>query len=265
MSGNLEEPRPSGPPAPWCSAIVSCILLTGCAFRWSQVEARRPHDSTGGPEQPAAPKTASDASSSAEGTLGIGHITQLSDGTSASFDAYEYFESHRIRGPGGSLDVTLVDHPSEAEYVISGRVESDNEYAYDAHESLGLSQLVLGTFGGSFSLAGAAFHVVSAAGEGSEKLTTLGTVFAVAGGISLAAFIGVTIPRVVMEENEYHYDHRASIVLRHQSQKVATIELTSSGEILTHDPLEHVNRHLTRDLWAQLKERIEREIVSGGR
>jgi hypothetical protein len=59
--------------------------------------------------------------------VGVGGISNTYDNTSESFNLLAFLKTHPLQVGGPQIEFVLVDHPSDAEYVVSGKVTA----AYD--------------------------------------------------------------------------------------------------------------------------------------
>jgi hypothetical protein len=76
------------------------------------------------------------SSQPAQLSLGVEAITDTSDDTSDCFDFVQYLKQHPIKIAGTDVEVRLVDRPQDADYSISGDV--DTTYRLDWQHDSGL-------------------------------------------------------------------------------------------------------------------------------
>ncbi len=185
--------------------------------------------------------------------IGIGSIVYESDGTTESFAAADALRRGRLI-PERKTEVVLVDHPTDADYSVSGVIQGAAHY-YRAAEmnpvipAVGYGLGYIG--GGTVTLTGVIIGLASDTDTGT--LTALGLL-----GLSLG--VGSSFYVWSRPANHYSWNHSATLVLRRHGVPIGQFVVADSGNRTSWSAYPGLRNGSLRRLWRKAAGAISRCI-----
>lgn len=198
--------------------------------------------------------------------LGIGSIVHERDSTTESFLAARAFRD-LVKLPERALDVTVVDHPADADYSVMGIVRGDVSYA---------RQTEMGALGWtSFGVAGAGYMIGGIGLGTAELIDALSSqpndaipVIKEISLISLGVAVAGNVYVASRPANRYTWDQTAVLTLRRGTVVIGELEVRDVSDRVrwgTYDePRSASEAALWRQAAAEVRACIEKDLAGGG-
>jgi hypothetical protein len=192
--------------------------------------------------------------------LGIGAVESLMDGTSESFSLYRYLENNPVVIEDKRVLVTLVDHPAEADYTLSGTTTGTMTYDYKSRE-IAPSLLILGyTGGGAFTVFGI-MGIAIGGGEG-DAMKTIGYICLPLGLLALG---GVGLYQYLDAKdftwNHYSWELQTDVWVWKDGRKVKNIKVGDKKTLALEARLGRFRAAANEPLWKQVAEEVGKLVA----
>ncbi len=174
--------------------------------------------------------------------VGIGSIVYASDGTTESFAAADALQ-HGTLIPERKTKVVLIDHPTDADYSLSGVIQGSASYRREAEmnsviPAVGYALGYIG--GGTVTLTSVIIGLASDNDTGT--LTAFGLL-----GLSLG--VGSSLYVWSRPANHYSWSHRATLVLRRHGVPIGQFVVADSGNRTSWNAYPSLRNGSLRRLW----------------
>lgn len=190
--------------------------------------------------------------------IGVGSIVHAKDGTTESFLAHEAWVSEPFV-PERSTEVVLVDHPTDADYAISGSVTGEVSYERKVHtpskgvQALQLTSLFAFSFGLSAAILGT---TLSATGE------DVGEPILTGGLLGMSTLPATLIYNATRPANQYAWTHEARLVLRRHGVRIGEVVVRDDDRTSRREPIDGYRRHTLARLWRKAREQLGQCIAA---
>lgn len=188
--------------------------------------------------------------------LGVGSIVHTRDSTSESFLAARGL-ADAVHVPERRVEVTVIDHPSDADYSVMGVVEGDIRYAREMKMgAAGLTGIISAPMGyllgGTFLGTSLLVEAVSSSEASSGVTSTFKTMGLIGLGIGVAGHILLA----TRPANRYTWDQSATLALRRGTVVIGEFAVRDVHDRIHWSPIPRVRDASTRAVWTGLGREI---------
>lgn len=188
--------------------------------------------------------------------LGVGSIVHAGDSTSESFLAARGLDG-AVRVPERRVEVTVIDHPSDADYSVMGVVDGSIRYAREMKmNAAGLTGVIAAPMGyllgGTFLGTTLLIDAISSS-DGSSGVTS---VFKTMGIIGLGIGVAGHVLLATRPANRYAWDQTATLALRRGTVVIGEFSVRDVQDRVHWSPIARVRDASTRAVWTGLGREI---------
>lgn len=187
--------------------------------------------------------------------IGVGSIVHARDGTTESFAAHDAWAKHAFV-PARDSEVVLVDHPTDADYTISGTVSGDLYYTRKKHRDAATPAIAMATgygFGFTGLVMGGTFTALD--NPAGEEILTAGIVLTAVG---LANHVYL----MFRPSNQYEWSQQARLTLRRNGVRIGEVVVSDSERLVRRSAVRGFRTRAFERIWREARDEIGRCIAA---